>query len=94
LHEQRYSTAGKNVMKELGRYKILEEIGQGGFAIVYRAHDAELERLLALKELRPALLPDTEWVKGFKRRARTIAGLDRPGIVTIMKDTPCTSHFL
>jgi non-specific serine/threonine protein kinase len=71
------------MIEDLGRYKILEEIGRGGFAIVYRTQDTELDRLVALKELRPALLHDTEWVKGFKREARTIARLNHPRIVTI-----------
>ena len=66
-----------------GRYKILEEIGQGGFAIVHRARDTQLDRLVALKELRPILLRDGEWVKRFRREARTIARLDHPNIVTI-----------
>jgi serine/threonine protein kinase len=68
---------------ELGRYEILEEIGQGGFAIVYRARDTQLDRLVALKELRSILLHDKEWVKRFRREARTIARLDHPRIVTI-----------
>jgi serine/threonine protein kinase len=69
--------------EKLERYEILEEIGQGGFAIVYRAQDLELDRPVALKELRPTLLHDTEWVKRFKREARTIARLDHSRIVTI-----------
>jgi tRNA A-37 threonylcarbamoyl transferase component Bud32 len=69
--------------EKLGRYEILEKIGQGGFAIVYRAKDTELDRLVALKELRQAFLDDTEWVSRFKREARTIARLDHPHIVTI-----------
>ncbi len=69
--------------EELGRYKILEKLGQGGFAIVYRAHDTELDRQVALKELRQSLLADGEGVKRFKREARTIARLNHPRIVTI-----------
>lgn len=71
------------MVEELGRYKILEEIGRGGFAIVYRGQDTELNRRVALKELRPTLLHDTAWVKRFKREAQTIAHLDHPRIVTI-----------
>ena len=71
------------MIEDLGRYKILEEIGQGGFAIVYQALDMELERQVALKELRPTLLRDPEGVKRFKHEARTIARLDHPRIVTI-----------
>lgn len=68
---------------KLGRYEILAEIGRGGFAIVYRARDTELYRMVALKELKPALLQDTAWVKRFRREARAIAKLDHPRIVPI-----------
>jgi serine/threonine protein kinase len=67
----------------LGRYELEEEIGQGGFAIVYRAHDSELDRRVALKELKPILLQDKGWVKRFRREGRAIARLDHPRIVTI-----------
>ncbi|HSG20500.1 MAG TPA: serine/threonine-protein kinase, partial [Burkholderiaceae bacterium] len=69
--------------EELGRYKILEKLGQGGFAVVYRAHDTELDRQVALKELRHSLLADSEGIRRFKREARTIARLNHPRIVTI-----------
>ncbi len=69
--------------QQLGRYEVFKEIGQGGFAIVYRARDTELDRLVALKELRPVLLHDAEWVRRFHREARAIARLDHPQIVTI-----------
>ncbi len=65
------------------RYDILDEIGQGGFAVVYRARDTELDRVVALKELRSSFLADAEWVKRFRQEARAIARLDHPGIVTI-----------
>lgn len=68
---------------KLGRYELLEEIGRGGFAIVYRARDAELGRLVALKELKPILLQDGEWVERFRREARAIARLDHPNITPI-----------
>ena len=69
--------------EHLGRYDILEEIGQGGFAIVYRARDTELDRLVALKELKKILLQDDNWIRRFRREARAIARLDHPRIVTV-----------
>jgi eukaryotic-like serine/threonine-protein kinase len=65
------------------RYQILNELGRGGFAIVYRARDTELGRLVALKELHPHLLADAGWVERFRREARLIAGLNHPHIVTL-----------
>jgi tRNA A-37 threonylcarbamoyl transferase component Bud32 len=71
------------VIETLGRYEILEKIGQGGFAIVYRAHDTVLDRPVALKELKSLLLTNAEWVSRFQREARAIARLDHPRIVTV-----------
>jgi serine/threonine protein kinase len=73
----------QNMTGKLGRYEILEEVGQGGFAVVYRARDRQLDRLVALKELRPMLLADPSSVKNFRQEARNIARLDHPTIVTI-----------
>ena len=50
-------------IETLDRYELLAQIGQGGFATVYRARDPDLDRLVALKELSPHLLADTSWVK-------------------------------
>ncbi len=69
--------------KMLGKYEIIEQIGQGGFAIVYRARDVDLDRQVALKELRPVLFHDADWVRRFRREARTIARLEHPHIVSI-----------
>src|SRR5262245_33359890 len=69
--------------EKIDRYQILDEIGRGGFATVYRARDTELERLVALKELNSHLLADKGWVERFRREARLIAQLSHPRIVPI-----------
>src|SRR5262245_61605931 len=65
------------------RYQILNEIGRGGFAVVFRAHDTQLDRPVALKELHSHLLTDSDWVDRFRREARLIARLNHPHIVPI-----------
>ncbi len=69
--------------EKLGRYNILEQIGKGGFATVYRARDTTLERDVALKTLHPGLLNSDEGVARFIREAKTIARLHHPNIVPI-----------
>jgi serine/threonine protein kinase len=65
------------------RYDLLSQIGQGGFATVYRTRDRELDRLVALKELKSSLLADTNWIRRFRREAKLIARLDHPHVVPI-----------
>src|SRR5512147_667614 len=69
--------------KLIGKYEILEELGRGGFAVVYKARDVELDRIVALKVLRPALSDDPDFVARFKQEARAAARLKHPHIVTI-----------
>jgi len=69
--------------QHLGKYEILEELGRGGFATVYRARDLTLEREVAVKVLHPQLLTDPSFVERFQREAHTLAGLRHPHIVTI-----------
>lgn len=69
--------------QSLGKYEILEEIGRGGFATVYKALDTTLDRLVALKVLAPHLIWDTNFVTRFKEEARTAANLHHPSIVII-----------
>ncbi len=71
------------MIEKVDRYEIIEEIGAGGFAIVYRGRDTTLDRQVALKELRPHLLQNKSWVKRFRQEAKTIARLDHPHIVPI-----------
>jgi serine/threonine protein kinase len=69
--------------RQLGKYKILEEIGRGGFATVYKAEDATLGRTVALKVLDPLLLRDPTFMERFRLEARTAANLYHPNIVAI-----------
>jgi serine/threonine-protein kinase len=69
--------------KKLGKYKILEELGRGGFAVVYKAHDPGLNRVVALKVLHPYWSNDPGFVTRFQREAQSAAGLDHPHIVTV-----------
>src|SRR5258707_12153608 len=68
----------------MGQYEILLEIGRGGMATVYLAHDIALDRKVAIKVLAPALLLMGEgMVERFKREARTAAALSHPHIIPI-----------
>jgi len=67
----------------IGKYEDLEEIGRGGFAIVYKAWDPKLERNVALKVLHPYWTADHDFVVRFRREARTAARLRHSHIVTI-----------
>src|SRR5438874_3498814 len=68
----------------LGQYEILFELGHGGMATVYLAHDLALDRKVAIKVLAPALLLMGEgMVERFKREARTAAALSHPHIIPI-----------
>jgi len=67
----------------LGKYEILEEIGRGGFAVVYKARDTELDRIVALKVLAPHLTWDPTFAIRFRREARATARLRHAHIVTI-----------
>lgn len=66
-------------------YELLEELGRGGMAIVYRARDKHLEREIAIKILPFSLAFDAEFVERFTREARTAAGLEHPSIIQIYR---------
>ncbi len=69
------------IVKE--RYEILEILGEGGMAFVYKARDTQLERLVAIKTLKPNYVNQETFVERFKREATTAANLNHPNIVQI-----------
>ena len=72
------------VGKVLGeRYEILEKIGGGGMALVYKARCRFLNRFVAVKILRPEFTEDEEFIKKFKRESQSAASLSHPNIVGI-----------
>ena len=66
-------------------YEIIEELGRGGMALVYRAKDRHLEREVAIKVLPFSLAFDSEFVERFQREARTAAQLEHPNIIPIYR---------
>jgi serine/threonine protein kinase len=76
--------AGNSKGFVLGRYRILDQIGQGGMGIVYKAIHTGMRRLVAIKVLRPTVATDEEWRQHlFQREALAAAQLDHPNIVTL-----------
>ncbi len=67
----------------LGEYEIVQEIGQGGMATVYMAHEIALDRKVAIKVMSPQYVHGAEMIARFKREARTAAGLTHPHIIPI-----------
>jgi len=71
------------VDKRIGRYQIVEEIGRGGMAVVYRAYDPHFERDVAIKVLPKEFLNDSNLRARFEREAKTVALLEHAAIVPV-----------
>jgi serine/threonine protein kinase len=71
------------VGETLGAYRIIEQLGQGGMATVFKAYHAALDRYVAIKALHPAFKEDKNFLGRFQREARVVARLDHPNIVPI-----------
>lgn len=65
------------------RYEIIERIGVGGMAIVYKAKDLLLNRVVTIKVLREQFASDDDFVRRFRREAQSAASLSHPNIVSI-----------
>src|SRR5918998_3920521 len=66
-----------------GRYRLLEQIGEGGMSRVYGARDRVLDRVVAVKLLREEYGSDPGFIARFYREARAAASLQHPNIVDI-----------
>ena len=71
---------------DVGRYHLIEQLGQGGMATVYKAYDTRLEREVAIKVIRMGSLPPDaveHMLKRFEREAKSLARLEHPNIIPI-----------
>jgi serine/threonine protein kinase len=69
--------------KQLGQYEIIDEIGRGGMATVYRARQSSINRVIAIKVLPPQFMHDPSFFERFKREVDVIAHLEHPHILPI-----------
>lgn len=67
----------------LGKYRVLEPLGRGGMARVYRAYHPQLDRYVAIKVLRSDLVEDADFLARFRREARAVAALRHSNIVQV-----------
>ena len=71
------------ILKRVGRYEVLKEIGRGGMATVYLARQTDLDRHVALKELASLHSQDEAFAERFLRESRMAGSLSHPNIVTV-----------
>jgi len=72
------------VGQSLGRYHILEQLGEGGMAVVYKAFDTRLERNVAVKVILSGKEHKEKFLKRFEREAKALASLSHPNIVKVI----------
>ena len=72
-----------NAPRQVGRYRIINRIGRGGMASVYKAHDPSIDRALAIKFLHSEYCEQEEYRGRFLREARAAGNLSHPNIVTV-----------
>src|ERR1022692_147184 len=79
------AAAGFAVGSQIAGYVLEEQIGEGGMASVFRAHDQRLDRAVALKILAPGLVTDEAYRQRFIRESRTAAAVDDPHIIPVFE---------
>lgn len=83
--------------RKLGKYEVIERLGRGGMAEVYRAYHPSLDRFVAIKVLHAFLADDPEFKSRFEKEARNIARLKHPHIVGVYdfeNDAASESYFM
>ena len=78
--------------QRIGRYRVERILGQGGFGLVYLAHDGKLQRPVAIKVPHRTLVSQPEDAEAYLTEARTVANLDHPHIVPVY-DVGSTDQF-
>src|SRR5215212_6780130 len=69
--------------QNIGRYRIVEHLGRGGMAEVYKAYQANLDRYVAIKLMHAFLAADQDFISRFEREAKNVAALRHPNIVQV-----------
>jgi serine/threonine-protein kinase len=72
-------------LTNIGRYRIVSELGRGAMGIVYKARDAQLDRFVAIKTIRVSTEGDeaAEYLARFRQEAKALGALNHPGIITV-----------
>lgn len=70
--------------RHLGKYELLERVGQGGMAYVYKAYQPTIDRFVAVKVLHSHLAEDSQFLERFKREAKGLGRLRHPHIVSVI----------
>ena len=79
------SPASSLTGQTIQRYRVLEQIGEGGMGVVYKAQDTRLDRIVALKFLAPRLQQDSDSRRRLEREAKAAASLNHPNICTVFE---------
>jgi serine/threonine protein kinase len=87
-------SAGAGHPRQIGRYRVERLLGEGGFGLVYLAHDEQLQRPVAIKVPHRKVITRPEDAEPYLAEARIVAGLDHPNIVTVLdaggdEEFPC-----
>ena len=69
--------------EQVGPYRVMEKLGRGGMATVFKAYHANLDRYVALKVMHPAFRADPNVLARFEREAKVVAKLEHPNIIPI-----------